>query len=303
MGIIRNIFSIIKLKYLGKNQESLIFKPKQKDIPSISDPDSYGLKNIQESFLNTAHNERIQIWLYDANAGNDCTDSGDTSGNQAPFVIAFHGNTGHWGNVGYPEDGEVFDHEYRINLLKSLQEKNISFCAVSLRGYGKSEGNPSENSFIEDIESVTQYLIEDRNIDNKEITVFGESLGACSAFICAEHLSDIGKPAKLLATVAAFTTMKEKVLDLHPDLKGLGLENVIRHPFDSLQRTAKISTDTNICIMHPENDETTDIDHAYRINDTALKSGKDSEIIILKDSGHITWDTNEVANNIVKYYK
>lgn len=301
MKIIKNIFSRIKLKYLGSNQESLIFKPKQKGIPLITSPDSYGLENIQECFINTEHNEKIQIWVYDADKNPDGNKDGKDV--ELPFVIAFHGNTGHWGNVGYPEDGEVFDHEYRINLLKSFQERNISFCAVSLRGYGKSEGIPSEENFIEDIKSVTKFLIEDKNIQHNRVTIFGESLGACSAYICAENLTSIEKPARLLATVAAFTSMKEKVLDLHPDLEGFGLDNVIRHSFNSLERIARISNHTKLSIMHPDDDETTNISHAYRINEVALESGNDSEVLILKDSGHITWDTNEVANNILKYYK
>lgn len=56
---------------------------------------------------------------------------------------------------------------------------NINILMVEYRGYGLSEGTPSERGLYVDAQSAIDYLIQRNDIDITKIIVFGRSLGKC----------------------------------------------------------------------------------------------------------------------------
>ena len=80
-------------------------------------------------------------------------------------LIFFHGNAG---NVG----ARLPNIEVLVKNLKT----NVLILAY--RGYGDSEGKPSEEGLKLDAEAVLEFALNDSEIDSDRIFVFGRSLGA-----------------------------------------------------------------------------------------------------------------------------
>lgn len=91
-----------------------------------------------------------------------------------PTVLFFHGNAG---NVGH-----------RLTNARSW----YSYCGcnvllVEYRGYGKSDGSPSEQGFELDSEAALTYLLSRTDIDTNKIVIFGRSLGGAVAIALASN--------------------------------------------------------------------------------------------------------------------
>lgn len=67
------------------------------------------------------------------------------------------------------------------NRLEKLRDFGFSVFAYDYRGYGTSEGIPTEKAAYEDIDAAYNYLTQVLNIKPREIIVFGRSVGGGSA--------------------------------------------------------------------------------------------------------------------------
>ena len=54
---------------------------------------------------------------------------------------------------------------------------NINILMVEYRGYGLSEGSPSEKGLYVDAQSALDYIMQRTDIDVSKIMLFGRSLG------------------------------------------------------------------------------------------------------------------------------
>ncbi|KAG6452177.1 hypothetical protein O3G_MSEX007499 [Manduca sexta] len=92
-----------------------------------------------------------------------------------PTMIFFHGNAGNMGQRLTNVSG--FYHKLNINILM-----------VEYRGYGLSEGTPSEKGLYNDAQSALDYLLQRNDIDPTKIIVFGRSLGGAIAIDLASRI-------------------------------------------------------------------------------------------------------------------
>ena len=81
-----------------------------------------------------------------------------------PTVLFFHGNAG---NIGHRLPNAK-------GLYKHLQ---ANVFLVEYRGYGLSEGVPSESGIYKDAQGALNYLHTRQDIDRRRIIIFGRSLG------------------------------------------------------------------------------------------------------------------------------
>lgn len=80
-------------------------------------------------------------------------------------ILYLHGNGG---NIGH-----------RAGLLKFLSsEYEASVLGVSYRGYGKSEGSPSENGLSLDAEAALDYLLNIEHVEVDRVLIVSRSMGA-----------------------------------------------------------------------------------------------------------------------------
>ena len=81
-------------------------------------------------------------------------------------VLLFHGNGG---NISH-----------RFDLYALFRELGLDVLAVDYRGYGRSEGAPSESGTYLDAEAAWQWLA-DRGVPGERMLAYGESLGGAVA--------------------------------------------------------------------------------------------------------------------------
>jgi predicted alpha/beta-fold hydrolase len=290
MKIIMAIIAYIKLGYLTTFQNGLIFKPWPKNVEAIRTPEAYGLKDFEDKFITTSDNIKINIWHKPAAEGK-------------PTFIVFHGNTGHFGDVGSQQPGEpYYDRRYRTVTLRNMADTGCGVIAVSMRGYGNSDKvQPTQEGFALDINTLFKYILE-QNISANNIIIFGESLGASMALMLLDEMNKNDFEPKITATIAAFSSIKNKAIDDNPDMIKIKLEKYIRHNFDNEGFFKTTESKTFFDIFHPEDDQTTPKYHSEKLFRIAHERGLRVEYQELKGAGHITWESKEVISKILEKY-
>ena len=84
----------------------------------------------------------------------------------SPTVLYFHGNAG---NIGHR----------LMNVKGFVQMLGCNVCLLEYRGYGHSDGSPSEDGLYMDAQAALDYLVGRPDVDQRKIIVFGRSLGKC----------------------------------------------------------------------------------------------------------------------------
>jgi len=84
-----------------------------------------------------------------------------------PVLLWCHGNAG---NI-----------THRLENLRELYRIGLSVFLFDYRGYGKSEGLPSEEGLYMDATAAYEHLTQTRHIPRERVVIFGRSLGAAVA--------------------------------------------------------------------------------------------------------------------------
>jgi pimeloyl-ACP methyl ester carboxylesterase len=172
-----------------------------------------------------------------------------------PALIFAHGN------------GELID--YWPELLAPYREMGVSVLLPEYRGYGRSDGSPSEEAIASDFERFYHRLAERADVDSSRIVFHGRSLGGGVA--CA--LAARQRPAALILT-STFTSIRAMAK------RYLVPGSLIRDPFDNVNVIS--SLDRPILIGHGDADRTVPISHAR----TLYAAAPDAQLLVEPGSGH-----------------
>ena len=117
---------------------------------------------------------------------------------QARGVVLFlHGNAG---NISH-----------RLDSIAIFRELGLDTLIIDYRGYGQSQGNPSEQGTYLDAEAAWHHLVNDRGVAADRIIVFGRSLGgAVAAWLANQHT-----PAGLMIE-SSFSSALDMARKLYP---------------------------------------------------------------------------------------
>ncbi|TDB59782.1 MARTX multifunctional-autoprocessing repeats-in-toxin holotoxin RtxA [Photorhabdus khanii] len=78
--------------------------------------------------------------------------------------------------------GSGLSAEEQTSAIQShYQRQGMDMLAINMRGYGGSDGGPSENGFYQDARTMFRYLVKDRGIDPGDIIIHGYSIGGSVA--------------------------------------------------------------------------------------------------------------------------
>ncbi|MCH7801621.1 MAG: alpha/beta hydrolase, partial [Chloroflexi bacterium] len=81
-------------------------------------------------------------------------------------LLWFHGNAG---NISHRVD----------NILMLNRTLGVNIMIIDYRGYGRSQGKPSEDGLYQDAEAAIEFLVSQRGVSQEtELVLFGRSLGA-----------------------------------------------------------------------------------------------------------------------------
>jgi len=91
----------------------------------------------------------------------------------------------------------------RADVFLALAARGVAVLAYDYRGYGRSEGRPSEPGVYLDVEAAYDSL-RARGVPARQIVAFGESLGGAVAIRLAT-----ARPCAGVAVVSTFTTLRD----------------------------------------------------------------------------------------------
>ncbi len=161
----------------------------------------------------------------------------DGSKRKEYVVLVCHGNGG---NIGH-----------RLDLYDALLQTGAGVFAFDYRGYGLSQGRPSERGTYADAAAALKWL-GDRGFAASRVIVLGESLGGGVASELAAR-----EPLAGLVLLSSFTNIPEIGAELFPWLP-VRLISSIR--YDTHSRLPGIRMP--LLVMHSRNDELVGFHHA-----------------------------------------
>lgn len=164
--------------------------------------------------------------------------------NPRATVLFCHGNGG---NVSY-----------YLETLKVFKRLGLSALIFDYRGYGRSQGKPSEQGTYLDAEAAWQYLTHERKIAPQQLIIWGRSLGgAIAARTAARH------PAGLLIIESAFTSVPEVA---HAHIAWLPAWVFAEYRYDTRRYVEQITMPT--LIIHSSEDEIIPFAHGRKLFET-----------------------------------
>ncbi|HUR39246.1 MAG TPA: alpha/beta hydrolase [Planctomycetota bacterium] len=152
------------------------------------------------------------------------------------------------GNAGNLED--------RRDLVRDLQALGVNVFAVEWRGYGKSEGKPSEEGLYRDARAAWDWLLTKTTAD--KIVIHGESLGGGPACELASTVPCAG--LILQSTFTSIPDMAPRVMPLFPKF-------LVRTKYDNLAKVPKIGC--RKLFLHSQADEMIPFDMGRKLYDAA----------------------------------
>ena len=201
-------------------EKRFIFAP---DAGLTNSPESEGL-HYEDVYLTTPDGLTLHAWFVPGPPG--------AGGQQHQTWLWFHGNGGNLGTrVG--------------QLARTHHLLGVHQFIFDYRGYGYSEGRPSERGTYLDARAALNYLLTRPEIDQDRIVYFGHSLGAAVAIeLAVEH------PPAGMALVGPFSSTKDMAgLVLPLPLAGW----FVRGHYDSMKRIGKVHVP--LLVLHGELDE------------------------------------------------
>ena len=178
-------------------------------------PERLGLE-AEEVFLETEDGVRIHaFWIPNEAA--------------TRAVLFFHGNAG--------------NASHRLPNAAALHRLGAHVLLVDYRGYGRSEGSPSESGVYADARAALAHLVEERGVPLERIVVFGRSLGGAVAI---DLVSD--QPVAGLIVESTFTSLGGMASKVFPLAKPF-----VRGRFDSEAKIVDLKTP--LLAFHGDRDE------------------------------------------------
>ena len=208
----------IALAYLVINlfiyfyQRNLLYNPSENNY--LNDTINF---NYKEIFIETDKNIKLKSWFINKDLKKFKT------------VVFFHGNA-----------GNLLNWVHKINELNKL---DINILLISWRGFSGNKGKPSEKNLYYDAQQIIDWL-KVQGLDNKDIVLYGESLGTGVATELASKNNFGG-----IILESPFTSMVDTAKIYYPYLP---VNFLLKDRYDSKSKISDIKTP--ILIMHGKMD-------------------------------------------------
>ena len=164
-----------------------------------------------------------------------------------PVVLFCHGNAG---NISH-----------RLDTLAIFDRLGLNTFIFDYRGYGRSQGKPTEAGTYRDVEAAWLYLVENEGVPPERIILFGRSLGgAIAAYLAAKKNTKAG------------ALILESTLTSVPDLGG------DKYPFFPVRLLSRFQYNTRgflkkitlpVLVIHSPQDEIIPFSHGKALFEAA----------------------------------
>ncbi len=238
-------------------QRQLMYDP-HRDIDA---PAQYGLIDFKDLRIRTDDGLLLQLWRKDAAPG-------------FPTIMYYHGNAGNLGT--------------RTGIFAALARKGFGVVALSYRGYGKSEGRPSEKGLYTDGRAALRYLTGELGIPLSRIIIYGESLGTGVAVQMASEFA-----VAALVLQSPYTSVAARAAEIYYYIP---VKWLIYDRFASIEKIARVKAP--ILIFHGEQDDVIPRSHADALLATAVSSRQG---IFLPDVAHNDFDSELISSHVLDF--
>jgi len=261
-----------KILYLN---ETIPPKRTSQNPPPYANPKQQGLE-YEDVWITTTDNVKLHAWWIPHSS---------TSTKPAPTLIFYHANAGNMG--------------FRLPNLVALHDKlKVNIFILSYRGYGESEGEPSEDGIKLDALAAFQYVYYQRKheIDRSKIYIFGRSLGGAVAIYTTYALQELGKEKqdgdgdgeapKVAGLIIenTFTSISDMVGKVFPFLDFDFVKKfMLKIHWRSIDRIPHIRT--NLLFLACENDEIVPHQHMQTLFDSA-RNARTKDMFVIRGGTH-----------------
>lgn len=198
--------------------------------PPRTTPRAYGLE-FREVDLVTADGVRLDAWFLPAAVGEQ-----PAVGQKGGAIVFCHGNAG---NI-----------EYRIASARAFLDMGISVLLFDYRGYGASEGTPTEAGTYLDAEAAYDHLA-GAGFAADGIALYGESLGGAVAIELATR-----RPVAGVFVESAFLSASQLGQEVYP---WLPVKLLSRFRYDNLGKLPAIAVP--VLVAHSADDDVVPFRH------------------------------------------
>ncbi|MFO7602680.1 MAG: alpha/beta hydrolase [Gammaproteobacteria bacterium] len=212
------LFMVLALGLLNvwfyTQQKGMLFFPTR---PLEATPADWGLV-FEDVSLTTRDQVRLNGWFLPASDARQ-------------VLLFFHGNAG---NISHRGDS--------VQIFHGL---GLSTLIIDYRGYGQSQGRISERGLYRDARAAWDYLVEARGYADKDIIVFGRSLGGAVAAQLASQVQP-----RALMVESSFSSVRSMARRLLPLLSRLVY---LRYDFATAVHVHQVSVP--VLVLHSPEDE------------------------------------------------
>jgi fermentation-respiration switch protein FrsA (DUF1100 family) len=181
------------------------------------DPASVGLPDFEEIQIETADGLSLIAWYKAAAEGR-------------PTILLFQGNAGNIANRNFK--------------ARAFADRGYGMLMPNYRGYGGSDGSPSEAGLQEDGRAAVRYLA-DAGVPPEEIVLYGESLGSGVSVALAESID-----VAALVLEAPYTSLPDVASSAYP---WLPVRFLMKDRFASIESIGKVKAP--LLVVHGSEDE------------------------------------------------
>lgn len=234
-------FYLAYCAFLFLMQRQMMFPRGLVEIPPGGGKPPAGVERI---WLSTSAGKVESWFLPPAEVGSD----------PAPAAIFAHGN------------GEVID--FWPQVMSPFIDAGAGVLLVEYPGYGRSQGNPSQETITEAFTTAYDMLVRREGVDPERIILMGRSLGGGAVCRLAAR-----RPSAALILMSTFTSARAFAI------RYLAPGFLVRDPFDNLSVVRDYSGP--VLILHGRHDEVIPHRHAK-----ALENAAGDGRLISYDAGH-----------------
>jgi fermentation-respiration switch protein FrsA (DUF1100 family) len=244
-------------------QRDLMYHP----ASFMESPAFYNLTTTTEIPLRAADGVKLRSWYFPPERGK-------------PLVLFFHGNAGNL--------------SFRIKKMEAIHQRGMGILALSYRGFGGSEGSPSEQGIYADAQAAVDYALNTLHLPASQMILYGESLGTGVAIEMAQRLAAAQQPVSLVVLEAPYTFTLQRGEEMYP---WLPVSSLMKDHFDSFSKVRKINAP--LLIFHNTGDTVIPIAHGRALYAHALKP---KHAFWFDHQGHIAFDWDRLAETMAKDY-
>jgi len=244
-GLVAGYAAVLLLAW--RFQDRLAFPAPRLSLP---EPSAHGLADGRRVAVTTSDGITLRGWYLPPAPP-------PTAAPSAPGLLWFGGNAETVAGVA--------------PVLRALRPRGVALLALDYRGYGASEGRPSEPGIYRDAEAAWEFLAAQPEIDARRIAVYGRSLGTAPAL----HLAT-ARDIRAVVLEAPFTSARAMARHHYPLLPAA----ILRLRLDNLTRARALRAP--LLVVHGSDDVVVPV----AMGRAVAAAGSARELVVVAGAGH-----------------